>query len=86
MATRGQTHNKRARELALKEKRERKQAKKDDRRAGIYPSAEYGETELSEENGDADPSEENEEATPDDDEATPDNDEEQPDADEEPGE
>jgi hypothetical protein len=38
MATRGgQTHNKRARELALKEKRERKQAKKDDRRAGIYP-------------------------------------------------
>lgn len=38
MATRGQTHNKRARELALKERRERKQAKKEDRRAGIYPS------------------------------------------------
>jgi len=45
MATRGgQTHNKRARELALKEKRERKQAKKEDRRAGIYPSAVDGET------------------------------------------
>ncbi len=46
MATRGgQTHNKRARELALKEKRERKQAKKDDRRAGIYPTAVDGEAE-----------------------------------------
>jgi preprotein translocase subunit Sec61beta len=37
MATRGQTHNKRAREMALREKRERKQAKKDDRAAGILP-------------------------------------------------
>ncbi len=46
MATsRGQTHNKRARELALKERRERKQAKKEDRRAGIYPEAVDGETE-----------------------------------------
>ena len=45
MATRGgQTHNKRARELALKEKRERKQAKKEDRRAGIYPETFDGET------------------------------------------
>ncbi len=31
MATRGQTHNKRARETALREKRERKQLKKDQR-------------------------------------------------------
>jgi hypothetical protein len=46
MATsRGQTHNKRARELALKERRERKQAKKEDRRAGIDPLAVDGETE-----------------------------------------
>ena len=37
MATRGQTHNKRARETALREKRERKQAKKDQRAAGLLP-------------------------------------------------
>ena len=37
MATRGQTHNKRAREMALREKRERKQAKKDQRAAGLLP-------------------------------------------------
>jgi hypothetical protein len=37
MATRGQTHNKRARELALKERRERKQAKKEARAAGEWP-------------------------------------------------
>ena len=50
MATRGgQTHNKRARELALREKRERKQAKKDDRRAGIDPSTPDGETEPADE-------------------------------------
>ncbi len=34
MATRGQTHNKRARETALREKRERKQLKKDQRAEG----------------------------------------------------
>jgi hypothetical protein len=34
MATRGQTHNKRAREMALREKRERKQLKKDQRAVG----------------------------------------------------
>jgi hypothetical protein len=33
MATKGQTHQKRARELALKERRERKQAKKEAQRA-----------------------------------------------------
>jgi hypothetical protein len=38
MATRGQTHNKRAREMALREKRERKQAKKDQRAAGLLPT------------------------------------------------
>lgn len=44
MATRGQTHNKRAREMALREKRERKQAKKDDRAAGITSAHEsFGE-------------------------------------------
>jgi hypothetical protein len=37
MATRGQTHNKRAREMALRDKRERKQAKKDQRAAGLVP-------------------------------------------------
>jgi len=37
MATRGQTHNKRAREMALREKRERKAAKKEDRAAGLLP-------------------------------------------------
>lgn len=40
MATRGQTHNKRARELALREKRERKQLKKEERAAGILPTDE----------------------------------------------
>jgi hypothetical protein len=39
MATRGQTHNKRARETALREKRERKQLKKDQRAAGHASSA-----------------------------------------------
>ena len=34
MAQKGQTHSKRARELALKERRERKQAKKEARAAG----------------------------------------------------
>jgi hypothetical protein len=38
MATRGQTHNKRAREMALREKRERKQLKKDQRAAGLLPT------------------------------------------------
>ena len=37
MATRGQTHNKRAREMALRDKRERKAAKKEDRAAGLLP-------------------------------------------------
>jgi hypothetical protein len=37
MATRGQTHNKRAREMALREKRERKQLKKDQRALGHAP-------------------------------------------------
>jgi hypothetical protein len=37
MATRGQTHNKRAREFALKERRELKQAKKEARAAGLLP-------------------------------------------------
>ena len=37
MATRGHTHNKRARETALREKRERKQLKKDQRAAGQVP-------------------------------------------------
>jgi hypothetical protein len=37
MSVKGQTHNKRAREFALKEKRERKKAKKEDRRNGIEP-------------------------------------------------
>ena len=37
MATRGQTHNKRAREMALRDKRERKQLKKDQRAAGLLP-------------------------------------------------
>jgi len=41
MSVKGQTHNKRAREFALKEKRERKKAKKEDRRNGIdAPDAE----------------------------------------------
>lgn len=43
MATRGQTHAKRSRELALREKRERKQAKKAEaaahRAAGTTPAA-----------------------------------------------
>ena len=38
MATRGQTHNKRAREMALRDKRERKQLKKDQRAAGLLPT------------------------------------------------
>ena len=35
MSIKGQTHAKRAREFALKEKREQKKAKKEDRRNGI---------------------------------------------------
>jgi hypothetical protein len=47
MATRGQTHNKRAREMALREKRERKQLKKDQRAAGLLPVGEnFGESGL----------------------------------------
>jgi hypothetical protein len=46
MAKSQQTHAKRARELALKERRERKQAKKADaaaqRAAGGAPAADYG--------------------------------------------
>ena len=49
MASKGQTHAKRARELALQEKRERKRAKKaeaaEQRAAGIVPEwAEGGES------------------------------------------
>lgn len=39
MAAKQQTHAKRARELAVKEKRERKRAKKAARAAGIEPAA-----------------------------------------------
>jgi hypothetical protein len=39
MSIKGQTHQKRAREFALKEKREQKKAKKEDRRNGILPEA-----------------------------------------------
>lgn len=47
MATRGQTHNKRAREMALRDKRERKQAAKLERAAGIVPVDEgFGEDGL----------------------------------------
>jgi hypothetical protein len=42
MATRGQTHAKRARELELKERRERKRAKKALRAEGNAPEAPYG--------------------------------------------
>ena len=35
MSIKGQTHQKRAREFALREKREQKKAKKEDRRNGI---------------------------------------------------
>ena len=35
MSIKGQTHAKRAREFALREKRERKKAKKEDRRNGV---------------------------------------------------
>jgi hypothetical protein len=38
MATRGQTHQKRAREVERKERRERKQAKKALRAAGEWPT------------------------------------------------
>jgi hypothetical protein len=77
MATRGQTHNKRARELALKERRERKQAKKEDRRAGIDPSAADGEMTQADDlepTGDLEPA----------DDLEPSDDLEQPAADEEP--
>jgi hypothetical protein len=40
-ARRQQTHAKRARELAVKEKRERKRQKKADRAAGLLPETEY---------------------------------------------
>jgi hypothetical protein len=40
MASRGQTHNKRARDTALREKRERKQLKKDQRAVGQAPAVE----------------------------------------------
>jgi hypothetical protein len=43
MAYKGQTHQKRARELALKERRERKAAKKEARALGLDPSVEGGE-------------------------------------------
>jgi len=39
MATKGQTHQKRAREVERKERRERKQAKKAARAAGDAPAA-----------------------------------------------
>jgi hypothetical protein len=39
MATRGQTHQKRAREVARRERRELKQAKKAQRAAGDAPAA-----------------------------------------------
>jgi len=42
MSIKGQTHAKRAREFALKEKRERKKAKKDARNAGTPPEADDG--------------------------------------------
>ena len=38
-ARKQQTHAKRARELAVKERRERKRAKKADRAAGLLPAA-----------------------------------------------
>ena len=41
-AKKQQTHAKRARELAVKEKRERKRAKKAERAAGILPENENG--------------------------------------------
>ena len=41
-AKKQQTHAKRARELAVKEKRERKRAKTAERAAGILPEAENG--------------------------------------------
>jgi hypothetical protein len=50
MATKGQTHAKRNRELALREKRERKQAKKAEaaaqRTAGNAPSADRKDPQL----------------------------------------
>jgi hypothetical protein len=42
MAIKGQTHAKRAREFALREKRELKKAKKEDRRNGIGLPEETG--------------------------------------------
>ncbi|MDX6481163.1 MAG: hypothetical protein QOG85_1673 [Gaiellaceae bacterium] len=39
MSIKGQTHAKRAREFALREKREQKKAKKEDRRNGVLPEA-----------------------------------------------
>ena len=47
MSIKGQTHAKRAREFALKEKRERKKAKKEDRRNGIgLPEADGGDESI----------------------------------------
>ena len=42
MSIKGQTHQKRAREFALREKRELKKAKKEDRRNGINLPVEVG--------------------------------------------
>ena len=42
MAIKGQTHQKRAREFALREKREQKKAKKEDRRNGVVPAETTG--------------------------------------------
>jgi hypothetical protein len=58
MATKGQTHAKRARELALQEKRERKRAKKADaavqRAAGTAPVTNSSSPETEEQGGSAD--------------------------------
>ena len=51
MAIKGQTHNKRAREFALREKRERKVAKKAARAAGEIPANDDGVTSTPEAEG-----------------------------------
>jgi hypothetical protein len=48
-AKKQQTHAKRARELAVKEKRERKRAKKADRAAGIWPAGDGDDLPVDEE-------------------------------------
>ena len=55
-AKKQQTHAKRARELAVKERRERKRAKKADRAAGLLPATDG-------ENGDFDPEAEGDDET-----------------------